>query len=276
MARTNEKVIIFAEVNIKSRNVFMGIAHTPYSYNLLRNEDGLIDGLTICNLVKIARFHALLTGSSCIIMSFPDGKILYKSEKLLFLDETTGKDKQRDCENPYWEYVQEKTLNKLLKLRTEFLHYSRKMDIRKDELYYSSTDYPIILKGKEFYINQKFVPMVIDSERKIQIGMLVYSTSKREKMESCVVNESGNFLKYDFETEEYEDFNPKANLTKTEKVILGRMKKWLSNDAIANNLNISAYTVKAHKRNIFKKLNVRNTTEALAIADRYNLLSRGG
>ena len=135
---------------------------------------------------------------------------------------------------------------------------------------------PIILKGKEFYINQKFVPMVIDSERKIQIGMLVYSTSKREKMESCIVNESGNFLKYDFETEEYEDFNPKANLTKTEKVILGRMEKGLSNDAIANNLNISAYTVKAHKRNIFKKLNVRNTTEALAIADRYNLYLGGG
>lgn len=249
---------------------------TPYVNplnNTLRKGDEPNESLSISKLVRIARYHTFLTNSSCILMNFPEGKILYHSKKLRFLSQATEKDRQRDCENPYWAYVQEAVLEKLLQIRREFLHYSRMMNLREGEIYYSTTEFPIIIKGKEFYVTQQFVPMVIDSEKHIRVGMLTYNTSKRKVMESYVVSESGGFLKFNFKQGKYEDIILAFNLSKTEMVILGLMQNGLNNIEIANNLNVSLFTVKAHKRSIFSKLGVSSTAEALTIADKYHLLS---
>lgn len=260
------------------RIVFKQMEQTSHSdtTNILREDNRPIDSLNISDLVKIAKYHAFLTNSSCILMSFPDGKILYHSDKLLFLNQATDKDRQRDCENPYWVYVKDAILDKLIKLRTEFLHYCHKMDLQEGEIFYSTTEFPITLKGKDFFITQQFVPMMIDSEKRIRIGMLTYNTSPKNEMESYIVSKTRGFLKFNFKQGRYEDIKLTFKLSKTEMVILGLMKKGLDNKGIGGNLNVSIFTVKAHKRSIFKKLGVSSTAEALVYADKYHLLSDGG
>ena len=54
-----------------------------------------------------------------------------------------------------------------------------------------------------------------------------------------------------------------AGLTEREAAILAALARGLSNDAIAKELWITKQTVKFHLRNIYRKLNVSNRTEAV-------------
>jgi len=60
---------------------------------------------------------------------------------------------------------------------------------------------------------------------------------------------------------------PKGNrmnkLTKRETQILSELAKGLTDAEIAEVLYISVETIKSHNKNIYKKLNVRNRSEAM-------------
>ena len=63
---------------------------------------------------------------------------------------------------------------------------------------------------------------------------------------------------------------PKLNLlTGREREVLSKLEKSYSNQEIAASLCISESTVKTHLRNIFKKLEVHNRTEALVTIMQY-------
>lgn len=53
------------------------------------------------------------------------------------------------------------------------------------------------------------------------------------------------------------------NLTKTELQIVQFLEKGLSNRSISEHCNVSENTIKFHLKNIYKKLNVHNRTEAI-------------
>lgn len=65
-----------------------------------------------------------------------------------------------------------------------------------------------------------------------------------------------------------EDIEP---LTEREKEVLKLVAKGAKNDTIANELFVKEYTVKAHLNNIFKKLKVKNRTQATLLAMHLNL-----
>lgn len=60
-------------------------------------------------------------------------------------------------------------------------------------------------------------------------------------------------------------------LTEREKEVLKLVAKGAKNDAIAQELFVKEYTVKAHLNNIFKKLKVKNRTQATLLAMHLNL-----
>jgi len=55
-------------------------------------------------------------------------------------------------------------------------------------------------------------------------------------------------------------------LTEREKEVLKLVAKGANNDTIANELCVKEYTVKAHLNNIFKKLKVKNRTQAVLLS----------
>lgn len=61
------------------------------------------------------------------------------------------------------------------------------------------------------------------------------------------------------------------NLSEKEKEVLSLVNKGLLNKEIASLLVISIDTVKKHNKNIFKKMNVRNRTEAIILYQQYQL-----
>jgi NarL family two-component system response regulator LiaR len=66
---------------------------------------------------------------------------------------------------------------------------------------------------------------------------------------------------------------PGDDLTETEKKVLKLMVDGLNNPEIAEELVVSASTVKFHVSNILSKLGVTSRTEAVALAVRHNLVS---
>lgn len=65
-----------------------------------------------------------------------------------------------------------------------------------------------------------------------------------------------------------EDIEP---LTEREKEVLKLVAKGAKNDTIAKELFVKEYTVKAHLNNIFKKLKVKNRTQATLLAMHLNI-----
>ena len=57
-----------------------------------------------------------------------------------------------------------------------------------------------------------------------------------------------------------------VQLTSTEQQVLGYVARGLVNEEIADILNISTNTVKAHLHEIFKKLSARNRAQAVILA----------
>ena len=60
-------------------------------------------------------------------------------------------------------------------------------------------------------------------------------------------------------------------LTEREKEVLKLVAKGANNDTIAQELFVKEYTVKAHLNNIFKKLKVKNRTQAVLLSMQMNI-----
>jgi DNA-binding NarL/FixJ family response regulator len=65
---------------------------------------------------------------------------------------------------------------------------------------------------------------------------------------------------------------PNQPLTHREMEILSLLAQGLSNRQIAENLVLSELTVKTHLKNMFKKMNVKSRTQAIALGMRYQLI----
>lgn len=71
---------------------------------------------------------------------------------------------------------------------------------------------------------------------------------------------------------EFYDELPDLKLTNREKDLLKLISKGLSNLEISDTLCLSEMTVKTHLKNIFKKLNVSNRTQAVLVGYIYDLI----
>jgi len=109
---------------------------------------------------------------------------------LIYIDECSIRDIQRECANPYWSIISEETLEKL----------------------------------------------------------------------------------FDFAEHRYIPYDLGMTLSVVERAILNRARQGMGNEDIARSLCISVNTVKTHRKNIFRKLQVESITEALAVVGNYQLI----
>lgn len=72
---------------------------------------------------------------------------------------------------------------------------------------------------------------------------------------------------------EFDEFILKHNLTPREIEIIRLIYQQKTSKEIANTLCLSTFTVETHRRNIFRKLEVKNVAGLLAFAQRNNILS---
>lgn len=246
------------------------------AHDLLSNNSSckgeLEEPLNIEALVCGVKSSAKLNNASSLLLDFDNRRILYMTPKLLYLENATDKDKKRDCDNPYWSYIPEEVLEFLIQLKRSCLHLRHEISLEEYKTHVCITDFPIMIQGREFYISQKFTPLVVDSKGIIRIGLFTITPSARRHIESAIILESGKCYLYNPGTRIYQSKNCATILTETEKRILKSAEMRMTNDEIADYQHVSLSAVKCNITRILKKLLVRKVHEAVTIANNYRMM----
>lgn len=210
-----------------------------------------------------------LNNQSTFVIDFDSHKLIYKSARLLYLDEITDKDLKRNCENPYWSLISDETLEKLLLIHENYPWVSKELSDFEFMEHVCVIDFPISVRNHELYITQKFTPVTLRNDGLTQIGLFTVCHSNKTDIECQIISPLGKRFCFDFCRCEFEEINIIQILSSTEKTILNRIRMGMTNKEIAQNLCLSINTVKTHRAHIFKKLGVNNISEALTVIGNY-------
>lgn len=223
-------------------------------------------------LIAAVDASSRLNNQSAILIDFDKHQPLFMSDNLIYLDEATPKDVKRVSPNPYWALVTDETLESLLEIDEKYPKLRSALHKEEYDRHLCIVDYPISIKGKEFYINSRYTPVITHSDGTTRVGLFNFAPSSKNEFSFLLITTSGKRWTYDFKEKKFLEFDLGSRLTITEKAILQRAKKGMSNEEIANDLYLSLNTVKTHRFHIFKKLGVDSITEALAVIGNYQLL----
>ena len=105
---------------------------------------------------------------------------------------------------------------------------------------------------------------LLKNANKHEIIKAIETVSNNQKY---LTHEAEIALRYDIEQQ-----NKLPKLTKREKEVLGLICSGLTNQQIAEKLFISIDTVDSHRKNLYSKLNVKNTAMLIRLATENNLL----
>jgi DNA-binding NarL/FixJ family response regulator len=125
------------------------------------------------------------------------------------------------------------------------------------------------MHADELYINNCFEAgangYLLKDFKKNELYSAIERIMKGEKFISRSVSQ---ILADNFINKEYNNVgnNPKLEITKREKEIIELISQGLSNKEIAEKLFVSISTVDAHRYNILKKMEVKNTAEMITKA----------
>lgn len=234
------------------------------------NDDGI--NIDVLSLIKTIDAYSRLTCQSTFAIDFDSHKLIYRSEQLAYIDESTAKDIKRVCANPYWSLISDDTLEKLLVIRSNYLLPNQELSQEEFVNHVCTIDFPIILRNHELFITQKFTPLIIRNDGITKVGIFTINYSNKKEIESSIITSSGKRFRFDFEEKHYLEYNLGVTLSLVEKAILHRARMGMTNEEIAQSLYISKNTVKTHRMRIFKKLHVNTITEALAVIGNYQLV----
>lgn len=223
----------------------------------------LIDGIRACSIAN---------NLSSILIDFDKSEVLFISENLIYVDEATLNDFKRPSINPYWSLIDEITLDILSTVNEDYSKLKRMMTEEEYRRHLCIMDFPIIIRGKQFYIDSRFTPVRMRPDGAIKLGLFTFSPSSKRDMTFLVITTTGNRWSYDFHNRVFQEQNLGIRLSIAEKAVLLRAKKGMSNEEIANDLFLSQNTIKSHKMHIFKKLGVSSIAEALVVVGNYQLL----
>lgn len=230
------------------------------------------DDQNIAPLINAIDASSRLNRQSAFVVDFASHTLIYKSERLLYIDEVTSSDRQRECINPYWALMSDDVLAGYISVVDNYLLV--KKDLSSDEFssHICVFEYPIVVRGHELYITQKFTPIVMQSNGDVKVGLFVIGDSNKTEMDCLIITPTKRRYRFDFNEKRFINIGLSVTLSIVEKAILHRAKMGLTNEEIARSLYLSVNTVKTHRTRIFKKLHVDTITEALMVAANHYLL----
>lgn len=214
---------------------------------------------------------ARLSNASMFVFDFIEHRVVYRTEKLIFMDHLSVKEKLDEGDNPYWALMAEEDLAIVLEAREAYLSLFDGFSV-KDKLRHTCIiDYRISLNRATQVVAQKFTPLKLNHEGKLWLGLFCIVPSTKLACQHIELFGDGFRYIYDFGKKRFEFFNGKMELTFVEKEILVRAAMGLTEGQIADELHRSVNTVKTHKKRLFAKLHVASTSEALLLAQNYAL-----
>jgi DNA-binding CsgD family transcriptional regulator len=235
----------------------------------IKNEDYQIADI----LVKTHEAIARMTYKSLYIIDYFKKNFLYVSDNPLFLCGNTADEVKENGYSHYMENVPDEEFLLLEEINRAGFDFFEKTPHEDRYKYTISCDFYIKNGKKKILINHKLTPILLTKEGKVWLASCLVSLSPGNKSGNVEIRKSGQMLfwRYSFENHRWNEITGLA-LNNIEKEILILSKQGLTMIEIADKLCFGIDSIKSHKKNIFKRLGVKNVAEAIAFAECYKLL----
>lgn len=223
--------------------------------------------------LQVVGAFAQTTHQCVYIIDYYRKGFLYVSDNPLFLCGESVPDVLKSGYDFYTNHVPPDELVMLLEINEAGFQFYNKIPIHDRLNYTISYDFNLIQPSKRpVLINHKLTPLVLDKEHNIWLALCVVVHSSNSKAGNIIITKRGEnkSFQYDLSLKEWV-VQKRINLTPHQKQILALSIQGFTMNEIARELKLSEVTVKFHKRNIFKKLHVKNIAEAISCATNYNL-----
>lgn len=225
----------------------------------------------VCSTEAMAR----VLYQSVYLIDYCKGGFLYVSDNPLFLCGKTAKEVQEMGYSFYVSNVPEEDQKMLVEINSNgFQFYEDKIAPEDKCRCYITYDFHLLQEnGKKVLVNHKLTPLQTTPDGHIWIALCVVSLSSRNKAGNMElhIQDTSDYWSYSLESHDWE-LQTQVSLTPEEKQVLTLSSQGYTMSEIAVRMCRSVDSVKFYRRNLFKRLDVKNITEALAYATGYKLL----
>lgn len=224
-------------------------------------------------LIRAAKSFERSTYQCVYIIDYHKKDFLYVSnniEKLCGVDAQQVKDFGYRF---YIDYVPEDDLKMLLEINEKGFDLFDTLPLNEKTDYTISYNFHIKRGNKKRLINHKITPLVLTKDGKMWLGMCTISLAAGNKSGNVIMKKPGSDTFYEYSLD-YHKWEKKQEiiLSETEKEVLSLSTQGYTMNDIADNICRSVDTVKACKRSIFQKMDVKNIAEAVTYAQNHQLI----
>jgi DNA-binding CsgD family transcriptional regulator len=243
----------------------------PFS---IKNAPSEKDYEKISHYIKTIEQASRLTYQSVYIVDYYRKAFLYVSNNPIFLCGNTPEIVMKMGYNFYLKYIPEEDIKVLREINEAFFEFYKKIKQEDRLLYNISYDFHIKQPNKHLLlINHKLSPLVLDGLGNIWLALCYVSASSNNKSGNAIIkkHKSETAYLYNIEQKQWQS-HLEFKLTASEKEILLLSREGLTMLEISKRLYLSIITIKFHRKNIFKKFQVKNMAEAIGYSENHHLL----
>lgn len=173
----------------------------------------------------------------------------------------------------YIDYVPEKDLKMLLEINNSGFKLFNTLPIGERKSYTISYDFHIKRGKRKRLVNHKLTPLILTKDGSIWLAICTISLAATNVPGNVIMKKpgAGTFYEYCLYTHKWEE-KKEIVLSDTEREVLSLSTQGYTMNDIADNICKSVDTVKACKRSIFQKMDVKNIAEALTYAQNHQLI----
>ncbi|MBD5273870.1 MAG: helix-turn-helix transcriptional regulator [Bacteroides sp.] len=173
----------------------------------------------------------------------------------------------------YIDYVPSEDLNMLLEINNKGFLLFNTLPVAERKDYTISYNFHIMRGRRKRLVNHKLTPLILTKDGRIWLALCTISLAAGNETGNIIMKKpgAGLFYQYSLYKHKWEE-RREIVLSDNEREVLSLSTQGYTMNDIANNMCKSVDAVKAYKRSIFQKLDVRNIAEALAYAQNHQLI----
>ncbi len=173
----------------------------------------------------------------------------------------------------YIDYVPPEDLKMLVEINNMGFKLFNTLPIGERKDYTISYDFHIMRGRRKRLVNHKLTPLILTKDGRIWLAICTISLAAGNERGNVIMKKpnSGMFYQYSLYDHKWEKCK-EIILTDNEREVLSLSAQGYTMNDIADNLCKSINTIKACKRSIFQKMDVKNIVEALTYAQNHQLI----
>lgn len=224
-------------------------------------------------LVNAVEAFARSTYKCVYIIDYFKQDFLYVSENMAYLCGQSAEKIKAFGYGLYINHVPEKDQQMLLEINKKGFELYNEIPLAERMDYFITYDFHIMNGKKPRLVNHTLTPIFLTKDGRVWLALCTFALSARNAPGHIVMKKSGDNKYYEYSLEKHKwQLKDATPLSETERDVLILSAQGYTMNDIADKLYKSVDTIKACKRNLFAKLEVKNIAEALSFATNYRML----